>query len=639
MSVPAMRMLTLASLSLLSCFACMSMYIHDADIEHVHQTLSLLMSRGQLSLELLPPLSFLISGLFPMLWLSLISMTAQSLTLLLQLHRIRSIGKSPAMSMCVFLAGFMIVYASCYPTPLHWTVLQSCSSVSNLLLTFIIFRFSKCTPRTDFAQRARVDEMLMAISWALGCNLGDMVVIFCVVLLHRTKQVVVQSKSYRTDSAVLAEICLTIFSSILALVITLGLLYGLLFPMSEVQTGGNYNLHFLSPEARRMLSPIERSLAAPSWSNHTIPPHAVIPYLPASLYIPMAGFLWLDDAVWLDDLGVWSRASLEREDSLSHPRRVFFSDPISTRHPWAFELAMNPDASLDTRQQDYIHSHLWPGEGIFLRSRITGHFVGISPGQTSLIDREMHIGPGSDGFSRTLVSGQEERSENTTWVIEYDPQADTGFRLLNPAHGCYLASSFRTYPDWDGERSLDVVASQMNMVIETVCTRLASTKASTFYIIEGPHMEQSGPIPYALKPLHRFKTLMTWGFHVATGLNALSSFRKTHGHRIDVPVALRSMNAEPNGFESNVESFVFYLFLVVHLWWSLSRQRTGLAGVRGGRTARQPGAKATISRVHVSAALVYTHYICYTLVGFPRAYGCRFVMLQALIGTATMLLN
>ncbi|KAI0202300.1 hypothetical protein F4808DRAFT_421150 [Astrocystis sublimbata] len=480
-----MRILTSAFILLVTIVTCFSTYSHDANIEHFHDTLTLFLSKGQLSLELLPPLSLLIARLLSPLYLTAAGIIAKSLTILLQLHRICANEKSLDGRLCMLLVSFALSYISSSVRNVHWTALHSCSSISDLILTVVSFRFTEDILSIESARWARGIDVMMAIAWVLGCNLGDVVTIFSVILFQRVARVVVKSDKHHTDFEVIGQICKVILASILTPTVALAVAYGLLFPMSEVQAGGNYNLHFLSPQARRMLSPIIQNTDAPIFSNHTVASWAVIPYLPVSLYIPMAGFLWLDGAIWREDLGVWSSESELEDSSESSLGRVFFSDPISTRHPWAFEQVMDSELALDPRQQDYIKSHLWPGEGVFLRSRVTGHYVGVSPGQRSLIDQEMNIAVGADGFSRTLVSGQYERSENTTWVIEYDSQADTGFRLLNPAHGCYLASSFRTYPDWDGERSLDLVSNQMNMVIETVCTRMASKAASTFFIIEG----------------------------------------------------------------------------------------------------------------------------------------------------------
>lgn len=76
-------------------------------------------------------------------------------------------------------------------------------------------------------------------------------------------------------------------------------------------------------------------------------------------------------------------------------------------------------------------------------------------------------------------------SPNTTWRIDYDPDSDNGFRLYNIYQRCYLASSFRLYPDWDGERGNDTVDAQIHQYVEATCTRFASVEASTLFLVEG----------------------------------------------------------------------------------------------------------------------------------------------------------
>lgn len=83
------------------------------------------------------------------------------------------------------------------------------------------------------------------------------------------------------------------------------------------------------------------------------------------------------------------------------------------------------------------------------------------------------------------VRGLQMTSPNTTWRIDYDPDSDNGFRLYNVYQRCYLASSFRLYPDWDGERGNDTVDAQIHQYVEATCTRFASEEASTLFLVEG----------------------------------------------------------------------------------------------------------------------------------------------------------
>lgn len=76
-------------------------------------------------------------------------------------------------------------------------------------------------------------------------------------------------------------------------------------------------------------------------------------------------------------------------------------------------------------------------------------------------------------------------SPNTTWRINYDPDSDNGFRLYNVYQRCYLASSFRLYPDWDGEWGNDMIDAQIYQYVEATCTRFASEEALRLFLVEG----------------------------------------------------------------------------------------------------------------------------------------------------------
>lgn len=191
-------------------------------------------------------------------------------------------------------------------------------------------------------------------------------------------------------------------------------LLGVVLPYSEVAAGGNYNLQFLSAEARRSLSPVREEAGIPNWGNHSLPVHAVVPYVPVSLYLPRAGFLWHDESVWLPELGVFGTerelsgnqnlAQSEEASPDSTLYRVHFSDPIASRHPWSFEQALYDDIRHGTDHiSDYARSHLRSGEMVHIRSRITNHYLGVAGDEMSLIDQELEIDHGDEPFMRLRV--------------------------------------------------------------------------------------------------------------------------------------------------------------------------------------------------------------------------------------------
>jgi len=62
---------------------------------------------------------------------------------------------------------------------------------------------------------------------------------------------------------------------------------------------------------------------------------------------------------------------------------------------------------------------------------------------------------------------------------------DLGFSLYHPKHDCHIATTFRTFPDYDGERGNDTVARILNLQLEAACTTQAKDTASRLFIIEG----------------------------------------------------------------------------------------------------------------------------------------------------------
>lgn len=217
---------------------------------------------------------------------------------------------------------------------------------------------------------------------------------------------------------------------------------GAVFSGSEIAAGGNYNLHFLSAQARRALSPSGEESRVPPLGNHSIPRHSIVPYVPVSLYMPEAGFLWQDDAVWIPQLGVFgdqseleageteraetdAAASSSPDEPDSSLYRVHFSDPIGQRHPWAFEQEQANGVELEDEweehQKDYLHSHLWSGEMVSLRSRVTGSYLGVAGGQRSLIDTELNVEVSPDDFRRLRVR----------YVIKPAPPLDMPWPLVS----------------------------------------------------------------------------------------------------------------------------------------------------------------------------------------------------------------
>ncbi|KAL4411031.1 hypothetical protein CABS03_08371 [Colletotrichum abscissum] len=425
---------------------------------------------------------------------------------------------------------------------------------------------------------------------------------------------------------------------------------GILSPISEISAGGNYNTRFLSPRARRALSPISESVKIPNWGNYSLPPHAIIPYVPLSLYLPRAGFLWQDDEVWLPEQGNFGAEwQLNQEEawaefhdleqvgsgySVETLYRAYFSDPIGRRHPWAFEQDIAADV-FESKEEDYIRSHLWSGEIVHLRSRVTQHYMGVVGDASSYIDEEMNV-RSEDGFRRLRVGGLKTKSRNTTWIIQYNSGVDNGFRLLNPIQDCYLSSSFRQFPNWDGLHSNDTVSLQLHGIIEATCTRGASKDASTFFIIEGTSKAPTrswravcGQIPGVQRVIDAF----SMGFHVAMGLLSLQRTRRLYGQTLDIPPALLRNELSAVPLFQTLEKALVATFLFSHAVLLLKKRRwpaqTADNVTQGSLSGRR---QSHLSKLTSCAIFVWGHFMAYYVGNIARPSGATLVMIFSVVG-------
>lgn len=77
-------------------------------------------------------------------------------------------------------------------------------------------------------------------------------------------------------------------------------------------------------------------------------------------------------------------------------------------------------------------------------------------------------------------------SFNGSWIVlSDDNHPENGLRLYNPAFDCYLATSFRTYVDYDGDMGNDTIVQTIKHTSEAVCTRGVSKTAAEFEVLEG----------------------------------------------------------------------------------------------------------------------------------------------------------
>jgi hypothetical protein len=222
--------------------------------------------------------------------------------------------------------------------------------------------------------------------------------------------------------------------------------------------------------------------------------------------------------------------------------------------------------------------------------------------------------------------------------------------LFHPKQDCFLASSFRPYPDWDAERGNDTVAKQLNMIVEATCTRAVSQPASTFFVVEGTLRDDSdeggdewpagsGWLGHIIMPLLS-SDLILRGYRVGSALLSLRNTRSLYGELHDVPRVLLQSPVEVGSFTSGVEAGVVALFCLAHLCWLAMRQRRMLQPVKTERyimSAYELGEHQRAYRIMACATFVYVHCVCYHVAGVPRPSGGRLMLVFAILGMNAIL--
>lgn len=93
--------------------------------------------------------------------------------------------------------------------------------------------------------------------------------------------------------------------------------FQMVYPWSETSAGGNYNLHFLSPEMRRALRPAigQKYVGATDSfiARNGTKGHFLRRNEPLSIYLPAVGFLWTDDMVWDEEIGIFMEEPFARQ--------------------------------------------------------------------------------------------------------------------------------------------------------------------------------------------------------------------------------------------------------------------------------------------------------------------------------------
>lgn len=179
-------------------------------------------------------------------------------------------------------------------------------------------------------------------------------------------------------------------------------------PSSEVAAGGNYNLRYLSADARRYLVQDLHRAEPPSQA----PAHAIIPRVPVTIYMPRAGFLWSNTQVWNDEGGFFEPHHEQLEAAAQAAGNITqfnlgFADPFALRHPWVFEQVFDVDYTGDrARMSDSATAYIRPNDMVYLRSAVNDRYLSLAYSSLSIVDTEARLGlpeEGTKAFSRYRI--------------------------------------------------------------------------------------------------------------------------------------------------------------------------------------------------------------------------------------------
>ncbi|KAF7535864.1 hypothetical protein G7054_g5001 [Neopestalotiopsis clavispora] len=455
----------------------------SVEVERLYKANAQLLAEGQLVLDLFPPLSYFLTAAVPVWVLHHITLVARlfSVCAVLRPTRFGCLGRSWWVAPT---GAYMFLLLHSWQQPRDHGAAENASSLEAstsiatylLLLSLLCFADTKGPPRLTWAR-----QVLVILAGMLGCNLADWLLSYAAVTAQEFRWPSLLSQppgrnrlAWQMTFAILRVVGLPLFLFVAV--------YGLLSPFSETATGNNHNLRFLDASTRRALSPQRpvnlETLDLEQHAKH-VPKHAIIPFLPLSLYVPNAGFLWGDT----NHDAVSPQVQRTGEPEMS----AYFSDPFGKRYPWALEQPdAHGDEGLNKEQRSFVQSHLCSKAFVYLRSRIDHMYLGTASFLQFEDQDEDSVMPDQDSFLRFPLGLHAETSPATVWILDYDPTSDNGFRLYNPDRECHLATTFRPTESTQNSTAHDESSqADTQLIFEAACTRGASTIASTFWVIEG----------------------------------------------------------------------------------------------------------------------------------------------------------
>lgn len=141
-------------------------------------------------------------------------------------------------------------------------------------------------------------------------------------------------------------------------------------------------------------------------------------------------------------------------------------------------------------------------------------------------------------------------------MIHYNQKKDAGFRIYNQRNGCFLVSTFRSFPDYhsgsefisagDGTYRTRLLQSShvndtfshlLQLEIEVACYESPTSVSSTFFVVDGaPAPEAKEPSVGRGKVFSNIADRLRWTQGIISSQLFMRGFRHLHHELQDIPL-------------------------------------------------------------------------------------------------------
>lgn len=160
-----------------------SYYLVNEEVRSLHDTLSLFRTKGQLTVEVFPPLSLWLPTVIPVTTLTLVGISCRLIAIVCLInwrtrHRLPGSLSQLVLAVIACICWVMFVY---FHESDYLGSLQASSSVGELGIVVSVVMASR--PISTDAIWSAIAPTYLVVSLALGCNLGDFCSSFLIVYL------------------------------------------------------------------------------------------------------------------------------------------------------------------------------------------------------------------------------------------------------------------------------------------------------------------------------------------------------------------------------------------------------------------------------------------------------------------------